>query len=372
MPPKVPSQQRPIFVNYDRADLEFAQRLTNDLEAAGVPVWIDAREIVPGQKWAAIVRDALGSAPVMIVILSSASVKSENVRELVTLAIDQGKPVIPVMVEDCDVPGELSGITFADFRTNPDRGLHDLLRALGVSEVRSDASEYSARQAAEQARSHAEAAQQASVSAVPTPLPTTTGDVSLSEFTTPSSAVEDGIAPRTQGSPAKEFDAVDVGPDRTVAARARQAAEAAVTTPSPIPGATSAAVSPNASAPETGPASASEAVPTDNKEPAPSPPFIPTFDVPPTPKVVSDRWVTEDTLGYEAYARALASLITHPDTVPPLTIGIEAPWGAGKTSVMKMIQHVLDGDAVLTEQNIAGGAIGSPNRLSASLRYWTR
>jgi hypothetical protein len=80
----------------------------------------------------------------------------------------------------------------------------------------------------------------------------------------------------------------------------------------------------------------------------------PRFDVPPTPKAISDRWVTEDTLGYAAYARALASLIAHTSTQPPLTIGIEAPWGAGKTSVMKMIQHMLDGQAVLTEQNEAG------------------
>jgi hypothetical protein len=78
------------------------------------------------------------------------------------------------------------------------------------------------------------------------------------------------------------------------------------------------------------------------------------FDIPPTPKVVSDQWVTDDTLGYQAYARAVASLITHKNTIPPLTIGIEAPWGAGKTSVMKMVQHLLDRDACLTEKNEAG------------------
>ena len=90
-------------------------------------------------------------------------------------------------------------------------------------------------------------------------------------------------------------------------------------------------------------------------EPLPEPvPPLPTFDAPPTPKVVSDKWVTEDTLGYEAYARALAGLITNPETKPPLTIGIEAPWGSGKTSVMKMVQHALDADANLTEANKAG------------------
>lgn len=75
---------------------------------------------------------------------------------------------------------------------------------------------------------------------------------------------------------------------------------------------------------------------------------------PPTPKIVSDQWVKEDSLGYQAYARTLAGFITHKDTRPPLTIGLEAPWGAGKTSIMKMVQDMLDGDAALTEENQAG------------------
>ena len=74
----------------------------------------------------------------------------------------------------------------------------------------------------------------------------------------------------------------------------------------------------------------------------------------PTPKVASDLWAESDQLGYEAYARTIASLITHGETVPPLTIGIKAPWGAGKTSLMKRVQYLLDGDASLTERNDAG------------------
>lgn len=81
--------------------------------------------------------------------------------------------------------------------------------------------------------------------------------------------------------------------------------------------------------------------------PEPKPPVILTAA--PTPKVESDLWCKEDRLGYEAYARTIASLITHKETVPPLTIGIKAPWGAGKTSLMKQVQHLLDGYAELSE-----------------------
>jgi hypothetical protein len=74
----------------------------------------------------------------------------------------------------------------------------------------------------------------------------------------------------------------------------------------------------------------------------------------PTPKVDSDLWCETDKLGYEGYARTIAGLITHPETVPPLTIGIKAPWGAGKTSLMKRVQHLLDGRAELSEKNRSG------------------
>ena len=78
----------------------------------------------------------------------------------------------------------------------------------------------------------------------------------------------------------------------------------------------------------------------------------------PPPKIVSDLWTQEDHLGYASYARALATLITHPDTSPPLTIGIKAPWGSGKTSLMRMVQELLDGDMQKTD------LAGERNRLS--------
>ena len=70
----------------------------------------------------------------------------------------------------------------------------------------------------------------------------------------------------------------------------------------------------------------------------------------PTPDLVrykqesirSDVWTTRDTVGYTAYADAIARGIQHVDTRPPLTIGIKAPWGAGKTSLMRMIQDRLE------------------------------
>jgi hypothetical protein len=83
-------------------------------------------------------------------------------------------------------------------------------------------------------------------------------------------------------------------------------------------------------------------------------PETPTPDTPPTPRVdppgrpstmvSSDLSTDEDQLEYALYADAIASFIRDGRTRAPLTIGIKAPWGAGKTSLMKMIRKRLDPD----------------------------
>ncbi|MGA5300941.1 P-loop NTPase fold protein [Nucisporomicrobium flavum] len=58
--------------------------------------------------------------------------------------------------------------------------------------------------------------------------------------------------------------------------------------------------------------------------------------------ITRDFWTADDTLGYAPYADAIAAFVRHRGTRPPLTIGVTAPWGAGKTSLMRMVQERLD------------------------------
>lgn len=63
-------------------------------------------------------------------------------------------------------------------------------------------------------------------------------------------------------------------------------------------------------------------------------------------EAMDDKWTTEDRLDYTVYADAVAQPILGEKWKPPLTIGIQAQWGQGKTSLMKMIQQRLDPEAV--------------------------
>jgi KAP family P-loop domain len=62
----------------------------------------------------------------------------------------------------------------------------------------------------------------------------------------------------------------------------------------------------------------------------------------PSTHVARDKWTIDDALGYFPYAYAIFRFLTDADTAPPLAVSIQAPWGGGKTSLMKMIQNQLD------------------------------
>ena len=66
----------------------------------------------------------------------------------------------------------------------------------------------------------------------------------------------------------------------------------------------------------------------------------------PSTHVARDRWTVNDSLRYFPYAYAIYRFLVDEQTKPPLAISIQAPWGGGKTSLMRMIQHQLDPDAV--------------------------
>jgi TPR repeat protein len=129
------SAEQSAFVSYSREDSEFALRLTQDLKASGAHVWLDQLDIPPGYPWDNAIEDALNTAPQMLLILSPNSAKSENVRNEISYAIEQGKIIIPVLYQDCTVPLRLQRTQRIDFRADYARGLNALMVHLGVANL---------------------------------------------------------------------------------------------------------------------------------------------------------------------------------------------------------------------------------------------
>ena len=123
------------FVSYSRQDSEFALRLAEDLKAAGANVWLDQLDIAPGEHWDRSVEEALRGCTRMLVILSPESVASDNVMDEVSFALRSGKAIIPILFKECALPLRLHRKQHIDFRTDYQRGLRELVRALGTVPV---------------------------------------------------------------------------------------------------------------------------------------------------------------------------------------------------------------------------------------------
>jgi len=128
----LPPDGTTAFISYSREDSEFVLRMARDLKAAGADVWLDQLDIQPGQRWARALQDAITNSPRFLVILSPASVKSTNVEDEVTFALEERKTIIPVLYCDCNVPFQLRPFQYADFRHDYDHGLRILLHTMGV------------------------------------------------------------------------------------------------------------------------------------------------------------------------------------------------------------------------------------------------
>jgi TIR domain-containing protein len=130
----MPDPTSTTFFSYSRTDAEFVLRLAQDLRAAGAKVWLDQLDIGGGQLWDRAVEEALRTSPRQVAVLSPEAVNSQNVMDEVSYALEERKQVIPVLFRDCQIPFRLRRVQYIDFRTDYDRGLRELLRALGAAE----------------------------------------------------------------------------------------------------------------------------------------------------------------------------------------------------------------------------------------------
>ena len=131
-----------IFLSHTHADKPFVRRLAQDLQVAGVRVWLDEAEMMIGDSLIEKIREGIDQMEYLGVILSQHSVKSEWVKREVDVAMNQeieGKrvKVLPLVIDDCELPGFLKGKLYADFRVPEqyEEALGKILRRLGIEEA---------------------------------------------------------------------------------------------------------------------------------------------------------------------------------------------------------------------------------------------
>ncbi|MHC4404420.1 MAG: toll/interleukin-1 receptor domain-containing protein [Planctomycetota bacterium] len=134
-----------IFISHSSRDKGFVRRLAKTLIEYRHQPWLDEWEIKVGESITSRIQEGLSSADFVAVVLTAHSVESKWVdREWKAKYWDEVNQdqvtVLPLLVEDCQIPALLTDKKYADFQIDFDRGLLELLGALDpVAEIDSAA-----------------------------------------------------------------------------------------------------------------------------------------------------------------------------------------------------------------------------------------
>ncbi|MBN8637125.1 MAG: toll/interleukin-1 receptor domain-containing protein, partial [Anaerolineae bacterium] len=122
-----------IFISHSSQDNDFAAKLADALRERGAEVWIDLADIPAGMKWSKAIQQGLDWGELMLLIVTSDSMASENVADEWEYYHQKKKPIIPVWRTPAEMPFQLHRLQYVDFH---ERDFDSALSKLGVELAR--------------------------------------------------------------------------------------------------------------------------------------------------------------------------------------------------------------------------------------------
>lgn len=125
-----------IFISYSSNDKEMVHKIAQQLIVNNIHIWLDEYELHVGDSLLDKIQSAINEASALIVVLSQSSVKSAWCQKELNSAIMRELQannkifILPIMLEDCEMPLFLQEKLFADFRTDFNTGLQKLITSI--------------------------------------------------------------------------------------------------------------------------------------------------------------------------------------------------------------------------------------------------
>lgn len=125
----------PIFISYSHKDSQFADKLAHQLVQHDVRVWLDKWELHVGDSLISRIQQAITGASALLVILSRSSVSSPWCEKELNSGLlreleERRVVVLPILLQDCQIPLFLREKLYADFRSDFDAGLQTVLESV--------------------------------------------------------------------------------------------------------------------------------------------------------------------------------------------------------------------------------------------------
>ena len=105
-----------LFLSYSRREVPFVNGLQCYLETSGYEVWLDYHDLVPGKPWLEQILHGISKTDIFLLVVSRASMGSENVDYEWKQALELNKRVILIIFEAVELPKELKACEWIDFR----------------------------------------------------------------------------------------------------------------------------------------------------------------------------------------------------------------------------------------------------------------
>ena len=130
-----------LFLSYSHSDKEFVTKLAKDLRDRRVVPWFDEWEMSPGDSLSRRIQEGIEESSLFLVILSSTSLSSKWCQKELDAAevmeVEKGRKfVIPILYEKCQLPPFMKAKKYADFSSDYDKGLKELIKALPIADHR--------------------------------------------------------------------------------------------------------------------------------------------------------------------------------------------------------------------------------------------
>jgi hypothetical protein len=121
-----------VFISHSSIDKEFARDLAIRLEEHGISVWLDEWEIAVGESISQSIQDGLAGCEFIVVVISEASSRSgwvgkEWQSRIGNEASLRRVEILPVLLQNCEIPQLLADKAYADFTTDFDSGMAALI-----------------------------------------------------------------------------------------------------------------------------------------------------------------------------------------------------------------------------------------------------
>lgn len=117
-----------LFISYARKDSAYVYSLAQQLRHIGLDIWID-QDIEPSKNWDNAIEQALKDCSKMLLIVSPASMRSENVQDEWSYFLEEGKPVYSFIHQETEMSFRLRR---RQYITSTDDLLNDVARIVAV------------------------------------------------------------------------------------------------------------------------------------------------------------------------------------------------------------------------------------------------